>query len=184
MKEAILTIILVLTTITLAICQDGKFSYSPPKDFILLDSASGDLNRDGKIDYVVVLKSILEDSDHEKQRPLIILITNSRNKLEQIARNDNVVLCRGCGGAFGDPYQGISIKSNYFSIDHYGGSAWRWTRNITFKYIQSLNRFVLHKDGGDSFHATDPETVNSYFKNRKDFGRLPFTRYRNDKEDD
>ena len=43
-----------------------------------------------------------------------------------------------CGGIFGDPYVGISFKENVITINHYGGSAWRWTSNFTFRFQNNL----------------------------------------------
>ena len=66
-------------------------------------------------------------------RHLLIIQGEKDGTFKIVANNDSIVLCFGCGGVFGDPYAGITVKDNYFSIEHYGGSAWRWTRIITFK---------------------------------------------------
>lgn len=162
--------------------QKSAFSFTPPEHYSVLDTASGDLNTDGYRDYIVILKNEFEKYNSDTTRPLLILFGNKENKLNQFARNDSVVLCHGCGGVFGDPYQGITIKNNYFSIDHYGGSGWRWTRHITFRYVKSKNAFILHKDGGESFHASNPEKTESFFRNKDDFGKLPFTKFAYDKK--
>ena len=163
-----------------AIAQNNKrsnFSYETPAGYALLDSASGDLNQDGFRDYIVVLKNLGEDSLEEAARPLIILLGNKQNGLDLYARNDSVVYCKNCGGIFGDPYQGITIKKQYFSIDHYGGSNWRWTRNTTFRYDKTKRTFLLHRDGGESYHTSDPDKTTLSLEHKSYYGKLPFEDY-------
>ncbi|HTL09229.1 MAG TPA: hypothetical protein VL307_13260 [Chitinophagaceae bacterium] len=127
-----------------------------PPNYLLLDSASGDLDKDSLPDLVLVLKVNNEAEAPDTTRPLLLLRKNKAGLYALIARNDSVVLCLGCGGAMGDPYQGITIKNGYFSIEHYGGSSWRWSRIITFRYDSNSKRFILHRDAGESFHASNP----------------------------
>jgi hypothetical protein len=92
-----------------------------------------------------------------------------------------VVLCKGCGRIFGDPYDGITIRKGYFSIEHYGGSSWRWTRIITFKYDLKSRNFKLHKDAGVSYHNTEEDMKFDPIINNKDrYGKQLFTEFRND----
>ena len=112
----------------------AEFKTFIPGGYAVLDSASGDLNKDGIRDIVLILKKTNEDTQNETQRPLLILHGSKGKKYVPAAKNDKVVLCAACGGVFGDPYVGIVIKKKYFSIEHYGGSNWRWNRIITIKY--------------------------------------------------
>ncbi len=146
----------------------------------ILDYAEGDINADGRKDVVLILKARdeAERSDvieHPTPRPLFLLTREADNSLRLAAYNDQTVLCYDCGGMFGDPYHGITIKGNYFSIEHYGGSAWRWTRIVTFKYNPQQNAWFLHKDGGEHFHSADPnETMTEKVRTVKDFGVVRF----------
>ncbi|MCZ8169235.1 hypothetical protein [Flavobacterium sp.] len=150
-----------------------------PKDYSILDTLSGDLNLDNIKDYILVLKKKGEETssnviDSPARRPLLLLLRDVNNKLQLARKNNNTVFCVDCGGMMGDPYMGLTIKNGYFSVEHYGGSAWRWTRIITFKYSKKENEWFLHKDGSQSFHATEPEKVESTMKTRKDIGRIKF----------
>ncbi|UOQ71963.1 hypothetical protein [Hymenobacter cellulosilyticus] len=82
----------------------------------------------------------------------------------------------------GDPFQGIAIKNGYFSLEYYGGSAWRWTHITTFKYDPARRTWFLHREGGESFHATDPDKVESYGRTIRDFGRVAFADYDSNKQ--
>jgi hypothetical protein len=153
-----------------------------PEGYSLLDSATGDLNLDAYPDMLLVLKKNGEDStsdivDHQEKRPLLILTGQADKQFKLSARNDNTVYCVNCGGMMGDPYMGIVIKKGYFSIEHYGGSAWRWTRIITYKYSTAEKYWYLHKDGGDSFHTSDPDKVETKIRTTKEFGKVRFEQF-------
>jgi len=161
--------------------QHPLFNFEVPAHFTLLDTASCDLNKDGFGDYIVILKNDFENLHPDTARPLLILFGDRENKLTLVGRNDNVVLCKNCGGIMGDPYQGIIIRGNHFSISHYGGSAWRWSRDINFKFEKTKNAFILHLDGGVSYNTSDPDKTEEYFLNKDDFDNLPFEKYHYDK---
>ena len=159
-----------------------------PDGYTALDTTSGDLNLDQYSDMIMVLKKNGEDTtsdviEHPEKRPLLILLGQADNSSKLAARNDNAVYCIDCGGIMGDPFMDIVIKKGYFSIEHYGGSGWRWTRTITFKYSPSDNYWYLHKDGGDSFHAADPDKVTTKVRTIKDFGKVAFDKFDIYKED-
>lgn len=162
--------------------SEHSFTNFIPDGYTILDSATGDLNLDPYPDMLLVLKkkgedSIANDVDHTVKRPLLILTGQANKSFKLAARNDNVVYCVNCGGMMGDPYIGIVIKKGYFSIEHYGGSAWRWTRIITFKYSTNDKRWYLYKDGGDSYHTSDPDKVETNIKTTKEFGKIRFEKF-------
>ena len=78
-----------------------------PTGYEALDYVAGDLNSDKKKDGILILKTPGEDSvmEEELARPLIILIRQADGKLKQVLRNDKAIMCRHCGGVFGDPYE-------------------------------------------------------------------------------
>ena len=169
--------------------EDSSFlTQFVPEGYKVLYTASGDLNLDQYPDMILVLKKDGEETtsnvvDHPEKRPLLILLGQADNTYKLAARNDNAVYCVDCGGMMGDPFMQVVIKNGYFSIEHYGGSTWRWTRIITFKYSSADNYWYLHKDGGDSFHASDPENVTTKVRTTKDFGKVPFDKFDIYKED-
>lgn len=148
-----------------------------PVDFTILDSASGDINKDGIKDIVLILKNNYEPFNTGTARPLLLLQGNKEGNFIVMSRNDSVVLCMGCGGAYGDPYDGITIKNGYFSIEHHGGSGWRWTRIITFKFDKKNKSFLLHRDAGYSWHISDPNKTTENIFNKTDFDKLSFEKY-------
>jgi hypothetical protein len=153
-----------------------------PAGFSIMDTARGDLNLDGLNDLILVLKQnneaeLADSLENPVNRPLILLLGKADNTFEQARRNDQVVYCLNCGGIWGDPYNGITIKNGYFSVEHYGGSNWRWTRIITFKYSAKDKEWYLHKDGGDTYHTSDPDKVETKVQTTKDFGIVKFAAF-------
>ncbi|QNH63331.1 hypothetical protein [Hymenobacter sediminicola] len=150
-----------------------------PAGYRLLDMKTGDLNRDAYPDKLLVLDSLTADNQgSETRRPLLLLTANAQGQYILAARNDNTVMCSECGGMMGDPYQGLTIKNGYFSVEHYGGSGWRWTHIITFKYNPTDHHWYLHRAGGDSFHASNPDSAKTHIETPRDFGRIRFERYK------
>src|SRR6476659_4898680 len=122
-------LLIFLSLVTSEIYAKSDFSYKKVREFIpngyqIYDTASGDFNADGYKDLLIVLKSINENSNSSEERPLLLLAGGAKGKLELVARNDHVVLCASCGGVFGDPYQKVSMKGEFLSVEHSVGGNW------------------------------------------------------------
>ena len=150
-----------------------------PTGYAVLDAAQGDLNRDATPDWLVVLHRPDEQKtsnvvDHPTKRPLLVFVGGAGGTHTLAARSDNAVYCVDCGGMMGDPFTGLTIKKGYFTVEHYGGSAQRWTRYVTFRYAPATRTWLLHRDGHEHFHALDPAHGTT---TAKDFGRVPLTKF-------
>ncbi|MBC7874417.1 MAG: hypothetical protein H7Y01_10495 [Ferruginibacter sp.] len=143
----------------LKIPAEAKFFI--PDGYEPLDYIAGDLNSDKKPDALLLLKKPWEDSINEEQaaRPLLLLIRQADGKLKQVLRNDNAIMCRHCGGAFGDPYEGTELAPGGFSLSFYGGSSWRWGNIFRFAYKPLKKNWYLVKENQTSFQSGDPETT-------------------------
>jgi len=153
-----------------------------PTGYTVLAAQKGDLNRDATPDWLVVLHRPDEQKtsdviDHPTKRPLLLFVGGPGNTYTLAARSDNAVYCVDCGGMMGDPFSGLAVKSGYFTVEHYGGSAQRWTRFITFRYDTATRAWLLHRDGSEHFDATDPEHGKTTMRTAKNFGRVPFTKF-------
>lgn len=149
-----------------------------PLGWDVIDTMTGDLNRDQYIDLLIILRDPAEDSLGDVPRPLLVCTGDPENIFTVVARNENVVLCKDCGGVFGDPYDGLAIKNGYFSVEHYGGSSWRWTNISTFKYNESQKTWLLHRDAGVSYNVFDPDgTEEENVRNQEHYGKMKFTEY-------
>lgn len=124
-----------------------------PKEWFIKDSVFGDFNKDGLKDIVLVIAHDNENKDlqdYECARGMLIL---QKTKLGFVksAYCNNAILCKNCGGVFGDPYNGITLEKNILQINHYGGSAWKWTQNYTFRFQQ--NKWELIGLSFSSFYS-------------------------------
>ena len=137
--------------------------------FEILDYVTGDLNNDKRTDGILVLKQTGEDTlNIDANRPLIILTRQANGKLKKIIQNDSAILCRHCGGIFGDPYEGISISKNAFEISFYGGSSWRWYYHYTFSFNAAKNNWFLSRQEEGYYHNTEIEETSKDVTIEKD----------------
>lgn len=142
-----------------------------------LCAVGADLNTDGLRDYVLVLQKEKEDTAAlglpETQRPLLVVVRRPGGTLQVAARNDRVVYCAECGGVFGDPFEGVQAGPGTFTVLHYGGSAWRWRTDYTFRYAQGARAWRLTKVGELSYHTLDPGKMEqTVFVSPDDFGDI------------
>ena len=171
------TIIFTLLLSTSFFAQKKSIDDFVLKGYSILDKSSGDLNQDGYTDYIVILRNNLDTISADTARPLLIIHGQQNGTYKLAGRNDSIVLCKACGGVFGDPYSAITIKDNYFSVEFYGGSNWRWSRVITFKYNTITKSYILHKDAGESFNAFEPDKIEYESYHKELWNKIPFKTY-------
>lgn len=153
-----------------------------PIYYTMLDSTTGDLNKDGITDLILVYKKDNEEEssdmyENPEYRPLLIYLGTSVNDYKLIVQNEKVVYCYSCGGVVGDPFQDIYIKNGFFTIEHFGGTSWRWTRNITFKYAYEDAKWYLYQETESSFNIGKKHKIIEKIKTDVDFGKIPFEQF-------
>lgn len=141
-----------------------------------------DLNGDGRMDFVLVLEreNPAKDADDfpVSQRPLLLLVRGEDGKLTEAKRNERVVMCSQCGGVFGDPFEGIEVARNTFTVNLYGGSSWRWKYSYKFNYSRIDRTWQLVRVEEISYHTSDPEKMKtSVFTPPKDYGKIDFAEF-------
>lgn len=107
-----------------------------PKGWRLLGKATGDLNDDGRADAVVVAAHDAESgepTDVWEEPRLLIIALGEGGRLRLSAVSADVVLCRGCGGVFGDPFEGVLVERGAVVVMHYSGSRNRWAYTDRFR---------------------------------------------------
>ncbi|HKY63994.1 MAG TPA: hypothetical protein VJR29_11285 [bacterium] len=134
-----------------------------PKGWAVLMQAEGDLNRDGKPDAALILKNPAEDSMQEEwPRPLVLLLQNPEGGGYRLsAASEQAVLCRTCGGIFGDPLAELQIKNGVVIIDHYGGSRFRW--GYTHRWRRQDGDWILIGETKISHDTAGPEAKEDDF---------------------
>ncbi len=142
---------------------------------IALESA--DLNGDGMKDFILVSEKAEPEKgefDHpNKLRSLLILVRGKDKKLTEAGHNEKVVFCSECGGIFGDPFNGVTVGKNTFTVKNYGGSAWRWTADYKFNYSRIDKTWQLVRIEQLSFHVAEPNKIeHTIMTPPKDFGKV------------
>ena len=142
---------------------------------IALEAA--DLNGDGRGDYVLVLERENPAKDEDdfpvKQRPLLLLVRGADGLLAAPKRNERLVMCSRCGGVFGDPFEGVAAGRNTFTVEHYGGSNWRWKYSYTFNYSRLDRTWQLVRVVEISYHTSDPDKMKTRtFTPPRDYGKI------------
>jgi hypothetical protein len=111
-----------------------------PKGWIVIREESGDFNKDGIEDVVIVTIDSIAEKALESNRSVIIL-QGTIGGFQLSSYSAKAVLCAGCGGIFGDPFERLELRGDRLTIYHYGGSAWRWS--IIDKFWFRKNRWSL-----------------------------------------
>jgi hypothetical protein len=142
-----------------------------------LAHAAGDLNGDGRQDYVLVVeKQTPANSEHEieeRQRLLLVIIRQPDGSLVSRKDNERIIFCGECGGSFGDPFAGLTAGKNTFTVYHYGGSASRWGFEYQFNYSRRDDTWQLARVKEVSFHTSDPENAKiETYRPPHDFGLI------------
>jgi hypothetical protein len=149
-----------------------------------MDVVKGDLNKDKRDDYLLVLKTAGEDTfsfdntDWDAHRPILVIIRQANGTLKTVAVNNELIFCKNCGGVMGDPYQGLIIKPGEFTADFYGGSSWRWAESFTFRYDAVKKNWFLQTHKSTSFQSGDPDkTMNESIISRTEMGDISIEKF-------
>ena len=126
-----------------------------PSDRRVLQTASGDLDNDGKPDHVLVLTNENDDG----HRDLLIAFTE-RDACDFVQKALlRSFLPSSDSGGFHDPIgeegiSGISISGDSLVVHIFGGSAWKWEERSIYKYSPSHDAFFLVREESRSYHAS------------------------------
>ena len=136
-----------------------------------------DLNGDGKEDFILVLEKEKPAKDADDfpvgQRPLLILLRGADGKLKLAKRNERIVMCSQCGGVCGDPFESVIAGRNTFSVEHYGGSSWRWKYSYKFNYSRIDKTWELVKVEEINYRTFNPEKMKRKIYTRpRYFGKI------------
>jgi hypothetical protein len=131
---------------------EKKFALFIPKQSSIIDTCNEDYNKDGKIDVVLVT----EIKNKPSENRTVIILENTGATFKQVAKGKNTIMCAECGGVFGDPFADINLKGNVLTVNHYGGSAWKWSNTYTFRFQKNewqligIAEFSFHSIGCDN----------------------------------
>jgi len=103
-----------------------------PKNWDILAEVSGDLNKDGKEDLVLVLKSQKEEDFPDSARILLVLLGKDSDNFQLFINSSKAILQKNEGGGMDDPFQEVKIDRGSILIVHYGGQ-WGYSHRFQFR---------------------------------------------------
>lgn len=143
-----------------------------PAGQALLAWEAADLNRDGRPDAILVSEAKAAGED-DGPRLLQVLLRQPDGKLKVAVRSERALMCRQCGGVFGDPFEGIQTQAGGFSLLHYGGSNWRWREDFRFAWSRRDQTWQLVAVDSLSYHTSDPDKQSQkHARPPRDFGLI------------
>ena len=143
-----------------------------PAGQTLLAWEAADLNRDGRPDAIMVSEAKAASED-DGPRLLHVLLRQPDGKLKVVVRNQRAVMCRQCGGIFGDPFEGVQPQAGGFTLLHYGGSNWRWRADFRFAWSRRDQTWQLVAVDSLSYHTSDPDQQKQqHARPPRDFGLI------------
>jgi hypothetical protein len=136
MKKAIYILTLLLTAVQFANGQEIPI----PDNYSIVDSVSGDLDKDSFKELVVAYNTGPENEIDGVPRELVIYKLKN-NKWTEWKRSSQALYGSRDGGMMGDPFGEIEIENGILLISQYGGSSWKW--GFTDKYRFQDGGFYL-----------------------------------------
>ena len=124
----------------------GELAGFVPEGWEILDSVELDFNEDGIPDYVGVLEAVptdAEDAWYPEEPRILFAAAGDGTKGYRLDFQDiNLIRTRAEGGVFGDPYEPLTAEGKSFTTHAYGGSAWRWSEDYTYTYMEGVWRLT------------------------------------------
>lgn len=139
-----------------------------PAGWKILKQAEGDLNKDNLPDAAVILASRQEDGNSEDAmeapRPLLLLLKQSDGSYALSGMSPDLILCKMCGGVFGNPLEDLKVERGTVVVKHYGGSNDKWGSTHRFRF-QDGDWYLIgqtemsHNGLSGEHHETDKNLV-------------------------
>jgi hypothetical protein len=108
------------------------FEIELAEEYKVLKEASGDLNKDGIAEKVVVVNNGQMGDMGEERDILIFMLEDKEWNLWD--RSSGAVMPSEHGGMFGDPFRSIKVENETIVIKHSGGSRTQWEYLHRFRY--------------------------------------------------
>lgn len=146
-------------------------------NFEIVDWIGGDINKDDKGDFVVLI-----DVSGQRTVCLIETLTENPFNLKVVKQNSNLIDCSDCGGAgVGDPYRGIDINDSEITFKQLFGACCKDEESTTFRYNENLKDWFLLKKEKISYccnqEGNDEIKTTVTTETTDDFGSIKFSDY-------
>ncbi len=127
---------LIAPVLLLLLCNPSYAQNLPiPENYTVIDSVSGDLDRDGIPELVVAYDTRKQPEDTLESVPReLIIYKTSHNGWEIWKRSMQALYGSRSGGMMGDPFEAITIEKRILLVSQNGGSSWKWGHTDKYRY--------------------------------------------------
>ena len=133
-----------------------------PAGWTILDSAYGDMNKDGAKDAGIIIQckdsillvNSLEDTVLTQPRMLLILFNKPTDNSYALTEQSNSFILKHDNPTMDDPYQGLTINNGILELKFhlfYNMGSW-YVTNAVYKFRYQQGQFVLIGADNSSFH--------------------------------
>jgi hypothetical protein len=141
--------------------------------------SEGDLNGDGRDDYLVLARDKRPSSDpleNSYNRKVFIILNAGAAGLHIAAVNENLIGCTQCGGAgVGDPFQEFEAYDQGFSVTQLYGACSKTEMVSTFEYVPTRHDWMLNTRDTSSYSCQDSiSEVHETHESPRNFGQVKF----------
>ena len=136
MKKAIYILTLLLTAVQFAKGQEVPI----PDNYSIVDSISGDLDKDS-INELVVAYNVGPENEIDGVPRELIIYKLENDKWIEWKKSAQALYGSRDGGMMGDPYGEMEIRNGILHISQNGGNSWKW--GFTDKYCFQDGEFYL-----------------------------------------
>lgn len=105
-----------------------------PAGLTKLGTATGDLDKDGRPETVIVYDSQRESKDEMGTERELHIFKMKDGKWELWHKSLGAVMPSQSGGMMGDPFQQVTIENGCIVLHHFGGSREKWTNMHRFRF--------------------------------------------------
>lgn len=106
--------------------------FYPEEALTAEDMVKGDLDGDGIADLAVTAPDETANEEYGDGRKIYLFLGQADGSFQILTTIDT--MGAGCGGIYGDPYDGILITDGRLVVKVYGGSNWRWGYTDIYQY--------------------------------------------------
>lgn len=136
MKPApyIIPLLLILLCNNFASAQDVPI----PEGYVLFDTATGDLDKDGIAELAVAYNTRKKTDDEFEDIPrALIIYKKQQGQWQRWQQSQQALYGSRGGGMMGDPFEDMEITRGLLMITQSGGSTWKWGHTDTYRYQDS-----------------------------------------------
>ena len=114
-----------------------------PKDYSIIDSVAGDLDKDGVDELVVAYNTRKGNEGSSESIPRQLVIYKKRNsQWTEWEKSDQVLYGSREGGMMGDPFGEINIEKGILRISQKGGTSWKWVHTVMYRWDSASFRLI------------------------------------------